>query len=84
MPRQPADPVAVTTQQLLEVLGVGRTTLYRWVARGLLLPPEGHTEVQRYGGRARWPAGALQRAKKVRSLIDAGYTLEAIAQKLEA
>lgn len=84
MPRPPTAQPAVSTQELLDVLGIGRTTLYRWIARGLLLPPEGHEGTPRYGGRARWPAAALQRAKKVRALVDAGYTLDAIAQKLEA
>ena len=38
----------------------------------------------RFGRHARWPAGALERARRVRALIDEGYTLEAIAQKLDA
>ncbi len=85
MPRKSAPkPADVTTEELLEVLGIGRTTLYRWIARGLLLAPEGHESVPRFGRRARWPAGALERARRVRALIDEGYTLEAIAQKLGA
>ena len=85
MPRKPAArPADVTTQELLEILGIGRTTLYRWIDRGLLLPPVGHEATPRYGGRARWPPGARERARKVRALIDAGYTLDAVAQKLDA
>lgn len=80
MPTKPAKDV--TTQELLEILGIGRTTLYRWVARGLLLPPEGHDDIPRYGGRARWPAAARDRAKRVRALVDEGYTLDAIAHRL--
>lgn len=83
MPKKPA-PAEVTTEALLETLGVGRTTLYRWIGRGLLLPPEGYDGVPRSGRRARWPAGALERARQVRALIDEGYTLDAIARKLGA
>ena len=34
---------AATTAELLEILGVGRTTFYRYIERGILLPPEGYT-----------------------------------------
>lgn len=85
MPKKSAPPPAdATTEELLEILGVGRTTLYRWIARGLLLAPEGHETVPRFGRRARWPPGALERARQVRALIDEGYTLDAIARKLDA
>jgi DNA-binding transcriptional MerR regulator len=84
-PKKPAPKsVDATTAALLETLGVGRTTLYRWIARGILLPPEGHENVPRFGRRARWPAGALERARQVKALIDEGYTLDAIARKLDA
>lgn len=86
MPKKPAAPksVDVTTEALLEILGIGRTTLYRWIGRGLLLAPEGHESVPRFGRRARWPTGALERARQVRALIDEGFTLDAIARKLNA
>lgn len=71
---------AATTAELLEILGVGRTTFYRYIERGILLPPEGYTA--KFGRQARWSAAAVARVRKVRALIDQGYTLEAIAAKV--
>jgi transposase-like protein len=85
VPKRPtAKPEPATTAELLAILGIGRTTLYRWISRGILLPPEGQETVPRFGRRARWPPGARERAQQVRALIDEGYTLEAIARRLEA
>lgn len=73
---------SVTTEQILEILGIGRTTLYRYIERGILLPPEGHDIIPKFGRRARWSSAAVARARKVRALIDKGYTLEAIRAKV--
>ena len=70
----------VTTADMLEILGIGRTTLYRYIERGILLPPDG--QHAQFHHPARWSAAAVARAKKVRALLDEGYTLEAIARKL--
>lgn len=73
---------AVTTEALLEVLGVSRSTFYRYVERGIITPPEGYDIVAKVGRRSRWAPAALVRAKKVRALLDEGYTLAAIEARL--
>lgn len=72
----------VSVADLLEVLCVGRTTLYRYVSEGLLPEPEGHDIIAHVGRKSRWGPEALARAKKIRRMMDQGYKLEAIKAKL--
>lgn len=71
-------PPSVTVATLLETLDCGRATLYRYIDRGLIPPPVD----ARRGRPALWGSDALTRAKKVRKLIDQGYTLAAIEARL--
>lgn len=73
---------AVTTEVLIEALRVSRSTFYRYVERGIITPPEGYDVVAKVGRRSRWTPAALACAKKVRALLDEGYTLAAIEARL--
>lgn len=71
-------PADVTVAMLLEALDCGRATLYRYIDRGLIPAPV-HA---RRGRPALWSADALARAKKVRKLLEQGYTLAAVEERL--
>lgn len=72
---QPAD---VTVAALLEALDCGRATLYRYIDRGLIPPPV----VARRGRPVLWHRDVLKRAIKIRKLLEQGYTLAAVEQRL--
>lgn len=62
----------VTTEEVSEVAGVNRNSLYEWVREGLLPAPK------TTGGRgiiAKWPLATLTIAKFVRSQRDLGFGL---------
>lgn len=71
---------SVTVAELLEALDCGRATLYRYIDRGLVPPPVD----ARRGRPALWSEDALKRAKKLRKLLDQGYTLTAAEARLAA
>lgn len=74
-PEQPPD---VTVAELLEALDCGRATLYRYIDRGLLPQPA----IARRGRPVLWHRDVLQRAIKIRKLLEHGYTLTAVEQRL--
>ena len=61
--------------------GVTRHTLRRWCEKGVLPEPT-RTGVARAGTHNRWPAWAVQRARWVRGLLDEGFMLEEIAERV--
>lgn len=69
---------SVTIEMLLEALDCGRSTLYRYIERGLMPRPV----FARRGRPALWSAEALTRAKKIRKLVEQGYTLAAVEERL--
>ena len=71
----------VKVADLLEAGGISRATFYRWTERGLVPGPEGYEQGQR-GPVAVYPPSALARVKKIRALLDEGYTLVAVEERL--
>ncbi len=64
----------LTTQEILDLLGISRATLYRWIEQGVLLP-----QGDEHG---RWSPASVTRAKKVRKFIDRGFTMVEIKRRL--
>lgn len=64
MPRPKNLPTFVTTDDLMKVTGLSRTAMYAWADAGLLPAPEVISDGSR-GIKARWPVGALERARFV-------------------
>jgi hypothetical protein len=69
---------SVTLEELLEALDCGRSTLYRYMDQGLMPRPV----FARRGRPAEWSPDALKRAKKIRKLVEQGYTLAAVEARL--
>ncbi len=68
-----------TTEEVSEVAGVNRNSLYEWVREGLLPAPK------TTGGRgiiAKWPLSTLVIAKFVRSQRDLGFGLTEIRARI--
>ena len=68
-----------TTEEVSEVAGVNRNSLYEWVREGLLPAPK------TTGGRgiiAKWPLAALTIAKFVRSQRELGFGLPEIRERI--
>ena len=57
-------PTFASTDDLIKVTGMSRTTLYKWADEGLLPAPEVISDGSR-GIKARWPLEALERARFV-------------------
>jgi DNA-binding transcriptional MerR regulator len=73
-----------TTKDLLEATGVGQPTLYKWITKGILPPAERRVSSGTGDGvHARWPPGALARARWARKQRDAGLALDEIAALVE-
>ena len=69
----------VTTEEVSEVAGVNRNSLYEWVREGLLPAPK------TTGGRgiiAKWPLSTLVIAKFVRSQRELGFGLPEIRARI--
>ncbi len=69
----------VTTEEVSEVAGVNRNSLYEWVREGLLPAPK------TTGGRgiiAKWPLSTLVIAKVVRSQRELGFGLPEIRARI--
>jgi AcrR family transcriptional regulator len=80
MSQSGAEQAAVPVETMLQALGCARATLYRYIDRGLIpAPAQG-----RRGRAALWRPEALAQAKQVRALLDQGFTLAAIEQRLAA
>ena len=73
----------LTTIQVAEAVGVGKTTIVRWAEQGVLPKP-----VVVHGGRrgrvARWPLHTPAQARWVQAQLDAHQTWEEIREALEA
>ena len=68
-----------TTEEVSEVAGVNRNSLYEWVREGLLPAPK------TTGGRgiiAKWPLATLTIAKFVRSQRELGFGLPEIRERI--
>lgn len=73
------DPAFASTQEVAEAAGgVTTHTLRRWCEKGALPEPT-RTGIAGAGTHNRWPAWAVLRARWVRSMLDAGHTLDEIA-----
>ncbi|MDC0722486.1 hypothetical protein [Nannocystis bainbridge] len=64
MPRAKDLPTFTTTDDLMKVTGLSRSAMYGWADAGLLPAPEVISDGSR-GIKARWPVGALERARFV-------------------
>ncbi|MCA9693282.1 MAG: MerR family transcriptional regulator [Myxococcales bacterium] len=76
---------SVTTADLIAELGVSRSTLYRWIEDGILLPID-HCTLEPHpngGTRGVWSPRAVARARKVAKLRKQGFTLKAIKKRLK-
>jgi len=86
MPRELREPKDlgkdfVTTEEVSEVAGVGRPSLYEWLREGLLPAPK------TTGGRgiiAKWPPSTLKIAKFVRKQRELGFGLTEIRPRIIA
>ncbi len=54
----------VSARQIQDALGVGKTTLYRWIRQGEFPPP------RRIGGTSRWPLDELNQWLRERPPAD--------------
>ena len=73
----------VTTNQLLEHLGLSSTgTIQNWKRNGLIPEPSVRPVETGRGRKAFWPGAVVERCVEIRRLIKAGKTLEEIKQIL--
>lgn len=76
-------PAFAATEDVAEAAGgVSTQTLRRWCDKGALPQPKLYG-VARGGTHNRWPAWAVARARWVRRMLDAGHTLDEIAEQAQ-
>jgi predicted site-specific integrase-resolvase len=64
----------LTTSEMLDLLGISRTTMYRWIEEGVLFAQG--------GVHGAWSHQSVARAKKVRKFLDRGFTMVEIKRRL--
>jgi DNA-binding transcriptional MerR regulator len=76
------NPTFASTEQVAEAAGgVTRHTLRRWCDKGVLPEPT-RIGVARAGTHNRWPEWAVARAAWVRQMLDEGFTLDEVADRV--
>lgn len=75
----------VRTADLLKAAGgISQPTLYRWIGLGIMPEAERRVSGGGDGVRARWPQGALERARWVAQRRAEGLALDEIAELVKA